>query len=221
MSHNAPVGWKLNKDDGFYNLGGWGTGKSKTSLRAISAEGKAHEKTNCSWLEWMSVFHLDSLQRLWVLMKDSLSGKPLAAVWVGSRGKRDGVAWSGGISKWAMQGGSYSSHCNILYLLYFGQEVLRKMVPHFVGDTSPVGDECLSPHSSCFHWGEGTSASQEDTVSAFPFTSPQEGVIYLIFLFREKELSLSSSSPSSLKFIGGTWPPIPLCFQQPVTARED
>lgn len=116
-----------------YILQLWGTGcrKKWDIIESNSVEERDQEKTNCDWLDWMSVFHPDSLQGLWVWMKDDLIRKPAVANLQGVGGKKDGKH---------VEKEFYSSHCNILHILHFVQDVFKK-----ISSTIPIGDECLSP----------------------------------------------------------------------------
>ena len=59
--------------------------------------------------------------------------------------------------------------------------------------TPPTPIPCVSTEV------KGTSTSQEDTVSAFPVTSPWKGVIYLIFMFGQSYWACPSHHLPSLK----------------------
>lgn len=187
-------------------LRGESTGKSETSRKIISMEGREQEKPDCIWSEWMNIFHPYSLQRLGVWMKDGLSRKLSVAggrLSEQQRERRNGEAWREGISKWAKREEFYFSHCNMFHIFYFGQDVLTKKFPQFLLGMNaylPLSHPlpflvfpqkggninftrryhlCLPTH---FLWGRSHLSN---------------------FLVWEKGLSLPSSSSSSLKFIGG------------------
>lgn len=107
------------------------------------------------------------------------------------------------------------SPCNILYILYLKQDVFRKMAPHF-----PLLMNAYLPISHVSIEGRNINFIRWYSLCLLMYFSLGRSNSS-DFCVWERELSSSSSSLSSLKFIRGTGPLILLCFQQSATARED